>query len=83
MIHTTVGVYSSGDKVFNGVSTEDLQDHIDYNLSFRPGRAFFVDGKCLNVGYLTPQRCEELEKELKAVKMKVDTRPYQQGDPNE
>lgn len=57
-IHTTVGVYPNwkvlGDMGYkiNGVASEDLSDHIKYNLTFRPGRALFVDGVCKHRGTL-------------------------------
>lgn len=78
MIHHTVGVYSDGSRKENGVSSENIASHIWYNLRMRPGRAFFVDGFCLNKGYLTIERCEEIEKELQhaAHKMERDTAPY-------
>lgn len=53
MNHISVGVYSNGDYVVNIVKEEDLIAHIEYNRTFRFGRALFVDGKCLNEGYLS------------------------------
>jgi hypothetical protein len=78
MIHTTIGVYANGDRKTNGVPSEDLATHIWYNLKFRPGRAFFVDGICLNNGYLHEDRIAELEKEFKEnpIKIERDTAPY-------
>lgn len=78
-IHHTMGVYNNGDRKHNGVFPEHLKDHIEYNLTYRPGRAFFVDGKCLNTGYLGKERCDEIEKGL-AAKPFPQTRctmPYQ------
>lgn len=77
MIHYTAGYYANGDMKWNGVPTENLADHIAYNLSRRPGRAFFVDGKCLNRGYLTEERCQEIEKELVGKTATRDTQPYE------
>lgn len=77
MIHVTAGFYANGDSKFNGVPSENLQEHVDYNLKMRPGRAFFVDGKCLNQGYLTAERCAEIEKELAGKTAQRDTQPYQ------
>lgn len=79
MIHHTVGVYSDGSRKWNGVTSENIAGHIYYNLNMRPGRAFFVDGLCLNKGYLTPERCKEIEKELQdaAFRPTRDTAPYQ------
>lgn len=78
-IHHTMGVYNNGDRKHNGVAREHLADHIQYNIAMRPGRAFFVDGVCMNTGYLGQARCDEIEKELAAnprVQTKVTT-PYQ------
>jgi hypothetical protein len=65
-IHHTMGVYPNGDRVHNGVAEADLKSHIDYNLLWRPGRAFFVDGQCLNAGYLKPDQIEAITAELLA-----------------
>jgi hypothetical protein len=75
-IHHTAGYYSNGDAKINGVKSENLDEHIEYNLNWRPGRAFFVDGKCLNQGNLSKERCNEIEKELQAATMNKDTAPY-------
>jgi len=79
MIHHTMGVYNDGSRKHNGVASEDLASHIWYNLNLRPGRALFVDGFCLNEGYLSKERCEAIESELKAkpVIMQKCTVPYQ------
>ena len=50
MIHYTRGVYPNGEFKDNGVAESDLASHIWYNLTFRPGRAFFFNGFCLNRG---------------------------------
>lgn len=50
MNHLTLGIYPSKKMVYNVVREEDLQDHIDYNLIFRPGRLLYVDGKRMNNG---------------------------------
>ncbi len=79
MIHHTMGVYNDGSRKHNGVTSENLAGHIRYNLRLRPGRAFFVDGMCLNEGYLDAERCKAVEAELEAkpVVMQRDTAPYQ------
>jgi len=65
-IHTTVGLYPSGDYKVNGVDSEDLQGHIDYNTATRFGRALFVDGKCVYKGLgVTPAVIAKFEKTLK------------------
>jgi hypothetical protein len=78
MIHTTIGVYANGDRKTNGVPSEDLAVHIWYNLKMRPGRAFFLDGICLNNGYLNQEEVDRLEKEFKdrPIRMDKDTAPY-------
>lgn len=88
IIHTTVGVYpnwkalgSVGYKV-NGVLDEHLHGHIDYNRKFRPGRALFVDGVCMNQGGLSKADVTFWEVKLNPkycdseFKMKRDTSPY-------
>jgi hypothetical protein len=78
-IHHTMGLYDNGDRKHNGVAPEDLGIHIKYNLTMRPGRAFFLDGICLHAGYPGWERCEEVEKELAENPriMEHCTRPYQ------
>ena len=51
LIHTTVGIYSNGDYVVNGVKASNLEEHIKYNITMRPGRTLMVDGKVLHEGY--------------------------------
>lgn len=76
-IHRTVGVYNNGDRVTNGVRPEDLDSHIKYNLDYRFGRAFFVDGVCVNKGYLGTERCKQISEELKLLPpMDRVTLPY-------
>ena len=57
----SLGVYVDGSKKSNVVAAADLAKHIDYNLSMRPGRAFFVEGVCLNQGYLSREMINDLE----------------------
>lgn len=78
-IYTTVGVYNNGDYKMNGVKESNLLEHIKYNLEYRPGRAFFVDGVCLHKGNLDNDRIELWEFEINnqpKFKMSVDTAPY-------
>lgn len=44
------GIYADRSMQDNHVRHEDLATHIEYNLLFRPGRTFFVEGHCLNRG---------------------------------
>lgn len=63
-IYSTIGVYSNYSKKFNGVDPKHLVSHIKYNLIYRPGRAFFVEGKCLNFGYFKEFAIINLENEF-------------------
>jgi len=81
-IHHTRGVYNSHTPEHplykdNGVPSSALLEHVVYNLFYRPGRAFFIDGKCVEPGYLGWKRCLELEKTMTWPTMTRDTRPYQ------
>lgn len=77
MIHTTVGIYPSGDRKVNGVPSETLAEHIRYNLVFRPGRAFFVDGVPIHRGTLNYCQLEDARKLVADIKITEDTQPYQ------
>jgi hypothetical protein len=78
-LHSTVGVYPNGDFKTNAVDPEHLKDHIEYNLSYRPGRAFFVDGECLNEGYLTSEEIIEWKQKIAVLDLKPTacSVPYQ------
>jgi len=75
-IHHTVGVYNNDSHTTNGVLGEHLKGHIEYNLTFRPGRAFFLNGKCLHDGYLSLERCLQWEKKLEVAPQPKHTLPY-------
>ena len=45
MNHLTLGIYGNGDWKYNVVRDEDLEDHIEYNKTWRWGRLLYVDGK--------------------------------------
>ena len=79
MIHTTIGVYSDGSFKVNGVKSEDLINHIDYNKTFRFGRALIIDGKIEYQGYLSKEDLEKIikEKNLANIKITSCTAPYQ------
>lgn len=79
MIHTTIGVYPNKERKVNGVRSENLAEHIQYNIRFRHGRALFVDGKCIykGVGVFDTWRDEEkYEKEINHIELIRDTAPY-------
>jgi len=79
MTHVTIGVYANGDMKYNIVADEDLERHTQYNLDFRPGRAFFVDGVCKNQGYLSDEKVAEWTEKIKTMKFDFSrpTKPYQ------
>lgn len=78
-MHYTVGVYSNGQFKVNVVADEHLDDHIDYNKTFRFGRGLFLDGKCIHQGYLSGEQVKNWEDRIS--KMDIDlskpTIPYQ------
>lgn len=77
-IHT-LGLYNNGDWKDNGVIRPNLENHIVYNFQFRPGRALFIDGICVNRGYIDEGRCADAEDRMAAnpVVQTKDTAPYQ------
>ncbi|MEA5459106.1 hypothetical protein VB796_08665 [Arcicella sp. LKC2W] len=78
-IHTTIGVYANGDIKINGVTEEYLESHLEYNRGARPGRSLFLDGKCVQKGYLSDKTIEEFEAKIANNKDFVktyDTQPY-------
>ena len=77
-MHVTVGVYMNGVYKVNIVRDEDLEDHIQYNKTFRFGRGLFVDGKCVNQGYLSGEQVRNWEKRISEMEFDLthDTRPY-------
>jgi len=60
MNHISVGVYASGNHVVNIFRNKHIADHIDYNVHMRPGRALFINGECLNQGYLKDEDIGDL-----------------------
>lgn len=73
-IHHTRGVYNSGAFKDNAVRAEDLESHIEYNKTFRFGRALLVDGVIVYNGYLTD---EKLAPHVGVIKEYTkDSRPY-------
>ena len=63
-MHVTVGVYMNGQYKYNIVRDEDLENHIKYNKIFRFGRGLFVDGKCINQGYLSGEQVRNWERRI-------------------
>ena len=77
-MHVTVGVYMNGQYKYNIVRDEDLENHIKYNKIFRFGRGLFVDGKCVNQGYLSGEQVRNWGRRISEMEfnMSHDTRPY-------
>ncbi len=63
-VFSTIGVYISKERKYNGVARDDLKAHVQYNLDMRWGRALFVEGVCVNQGYLDNSNTSRLEKEF-------------------
>lgn len=78
MNHVTVGVYSNGYYKVNVVREEDLEEHIEFNKTFRWGRALFVDGECVHQGYISGDMVKKWTKRISEMKIDTshDTRPY-------
>lgn len=57
-LHVTYGVYANGSWKRNVVSDDRLADHIDFNLTNRPGRCLVVDRRVVHTGYLTQEEAE-------------------------
>lgn len=84
MNHLTLGIYHNKSYKWNVVKDEDLESHIEYNLTFRPGRVFYVDNRRLNNGLLSDNVINEYdnianeffkEAEIK-IDMDIATIPY-------
>lgn len=73
MNHVTVGVYcnDNDNHKINIVRPEHLESHIEYNKTWRWGRALFVDGVCVNQGYLSDEKVVEWTKRI--AEMNIDT----------
>lgn len=71
-IYTTIGIYSDGTYKLNGVKEEDLKDHIEYNKTYRFGRALLVDGEIVNLGYFQRENLEKLILNKNLNKIKVN-----------
>lgn len=77
MIHHTRGVYPNGDYKDNGVPSEDIAGHIFYNISYRPGRAFFLDGICICRGIgVSDELIKKHTNITDQPKMSKATKPY-------
>ena len=77
-MHVTLGAHMNGVYKVNIVRDEDLEYHIQYNKKFRFGRGLFLDGKCINQGYLSGEQVRNWEKRISEMEFDLthDTRPY-------
>ena len=76
MIHTTVGIYPNGDYKINGVCSENLAEHIKYNIQYRPGRILLVDGHCIHDGMMGLEVGQKAEQQFGDCERNLDTAPY-------
>ena len=53
-------VYLNGD-IKRSYWEDGIEDWVEYNSTFRFGNALFVNGECVRNGYLSEDRCKELE----------------------
>lgn len=63
-LHVCVGFYHNGHYVVNYVRHEDLNRNVAYNRTFRPGRAYFVDGEWACGGRRARRTADELHQGL-------------------
>lgn len=54
---------------------EHLFNQIKYNKENRPCAAYFVNGICVHRGYLSKERCEELEETIQGLEIKITPSP--------
>lgn len=78
MIHTTIGIYPNGSYKVNGVTDENLKDHVEYNKVNRFGRALIVNGEIVYKGMMKESDILEVIKSnnLKEIVKTKDTAPY-------
>lgn len=79
----TLGIYASGQYKYNVVKEEDVENHIKYNQTFRPGRLLYVDGERVCDGCVqTNENLDRYDKIAEAfyknakVNMNIPTLPY-------
>jgi len=71
MNHVTIGIYPNGEYKVNIVRPEDLENHIEYNKTWRFGRLLFVDGVCIYRSHLNESFIQKWEEKIKD--MKIDS----------
>jgi len=62
---TCVRITNDGSRTISVRDGDEVNEWVEYNSTMRFGQALFIDGKCIRHGYLTKERCDEIERELK------------------
>lgn len=79
-VYTTLALYPNGEFKINGVKQHNIVNHVAYNLLFRPGRALFVQGKCIYKGFNNSNESinevEQMFIQKKIAFCDKDTAPY-------
>lgn len=75
-IHTTIGIYPNGEYKTNGVLPEHLESHIEYNKTYRFGRALVVDNEVVYKGSVSDKVIAETISKV-TWKHEKCTQPYQ------
>jgi hypothetical protein len=82
MNHLTLGIYANGQYKYNVVRDEDLEAHVEYDKTWRPGRLLYVDGKRIHNGMIKEEyleRYDQIAKEFyenNKIDMSKPTIPY-------
>lgn len=75
-MHSVVRIYNNGSRIQIDFRTEDDMDaHLEHSVHARFGCAHFRDGVCVSRGYLSKERCEEIEAEFRLAKARVVNEP--------
>ena len=76
-LHSSIRIYPNGDKRYNGVRTEHLEDHINYNREYRFGCDLIIDGKVAvrSAIYIGKTR-EDFDKRNEEIIKELETKPH-------
>lgn len=66
-MYITIGIYPSKNYKTNIIAPEDLEAHIEYNKTMRPGRLLYVDGKRVYNGQVKEERLTEYDELAKQI----------------
>lgn len=58
-------VYLNGNYIADTYEDHEIQAWLNYNKTYRPGCALFVNAECHHKGYLLDESCAEISKILK------------------